>query len=225
MAIHDWPASERPREKLLTKGSQSLSDAELLAIFLRTGCKGKTAIDLARDLLVEFGGLRQILESNQSDFCRAQGLGQAKYAQLQAVMEIARRHLSEYLAREDNLNSPDQVREYLIRQLRHQSREIFAALFLDSQHRLLVYDQIFYGTIDSASIHPREVVKKALDYNAAALIFAHNHPSGVSEPRAADKHITDILQKALRLVDIDVLDHFVIGDGEVVSFAQRGWLN
>ena len=224
MAIHDWPASERPREKLLTKGPQSLSDAELLAIFLRTGCKGRTAIDLARDLLIAFGGLRQILESTQADFCRAQGLGTAKYAQLQAVMEIARRHLSEYLTREDNLNSPDQVREYLIRQLRHQPREIFAALFLDSQHRLLVYDQIFYGTIDSASIHPREVVKKALDYNAAALIFAHNHPSGVSEPSAADKHITRILQKALQLVDIEVLDHFVIGDGEIVSFAQRGWL-
>jgi len=224
MAIHDWPVSERPREKLLTKGPDSLSDAELLAIFLRTGCKGKTAIDLARDLLIEFGGLRQILESTQEAFCKAQGLGDAKYTQLQAVMEMARRHLSEYLTKEDNLNSPDQVREYLIRQLRHQSREIFAALFLDSQHRLLIYDQIFYGTIDSASVHPREVVKKALDYNAAALIFAHNHPSGVAEPSAADKHITTVLQKALRLVDIEVLDHFVIGDGEIISFAQRGWL-
>ena len=224
MAIHNWPAGERPREKLLNKGPQSLSDAELLAIFLRTGCKGKTAVDLARDLLIEFGGLRQILESTRDAFCSAQGLGNAKYTQLQAVMEMARRHLSEYLTKENNLNSPDQVREYLIRQLRHQSREIFAALFLDSQHRLLVYDQIFYGTLDSASIHPREVVKKALDYNAAALIFAHNHPSGVADPSAADKHVTTLLQKALQLVEIEVLDHFVIGDGEVVSFAQRGWL-
>jgi DNA repair protein RadC len=224
MSIHDWPVSERPREKLLIKGPHSLSDAELLAIFLRTGCKGKTAIDLARDLLIEFGGLRQILESTREAFCKTQGLGDAKYTQLQAVMEMARRHLSEYLTKEDNLNSPDQVREYLIRQLRHQSREIFAALFLDSQHRLLMYDQMFYGTIDSASVHPREVVKKALDYNAAALIFAHNHPSGVAEPSAADKHITTVLQKALRLVDIEVLDHFVIGDGEIISFAQRGWL-
>ena len=224
MAIHNWPVSERPREKLLAKGPHSLSDAELLAIFLRTGCKGKTAIDLARDLLVEFGGLRQILESTREVFCSNHGLGDAKYTQLQAVMEMARRHLSEYLVREDNCNSPDQVQEYLIRQLRHQSREIFAALFLDSQHRLLVYDQIFYGTIDSASIHPREVVKKALDYNAAALIFAHNHPSGAAEPSSADKHITVVLQKALKLVDIEVLDHFVIGDGEIISFAQRGWL-
>ena len=224
MAIHDWPASERPREKLLTKGPHSLSDAELLAIFLRTGCKGKTAIDLARGLLVAFGGLRQILESTREDFCSAQGLGDAKYSQLQAVMEMARRHLLEHLTKENNFNCPEQVQEYLIRQLRHQPREIFAALFLDSQHRLLVYDQIFYGTIDSASIHPREVVKKALDYNAAALIFAHNHPSGVAEPSAADKHITTVLQKALRLVDIEVLDHFVIGDGEIISFAQRGWL-
>lgn len=225
MAIQDWPAIERPREKLLVKGPQSLSDAELLAIFLRTGCKGKTAIDLARDLLVEFGGLRQILESTKGAFCSARGLGDAKYTLLQAVMEMARRHLSEYLTKEDNLNSPDQVREYLIRQLRHQSREVFAALFLDSQHRLLVYDPIFYGTIDSASVHPREVVKKALDYNAAALIFAHNHPSGVAEPSAADRQITTVLQKALRLIDIEVLDHFVVGEGEIVSFAQRGWLH
>lgn len=224
MAIHDWPADERPREKLLAKGPSSLSDAELLAIFLRTGCKGKTAIDLARELLVEFGGLRQILESTRETFCKAHGIGDAKYTQLQAIMEMARRHLSEYLIKENTLNSPDQVKEYLIRQLRHQSREVFAALFLDTQHRLLIYDEIFYGTIDSASVHPREVLKKALDYNAAALIFAHNHPSGVAEPSAADKHITAVLQKALQLVDIELLDHFVIGDGDVISFARRGWL-
>lgn len=224
MAIRDWPAAERPREKLLIRGPAALSDAELLAIFLRTGCAGKSAVDLARDLLDEFGGLRPLLEADQSRFCRGQGLGSAKYSQLQAVLEMGRRHLSETLSRGAALNSPALVRDYLSSHLRHRPHEVFAALFLDNQHRLLVYEELFQGTIDGASVYPREVVKRALGHNAAALILAHNHPSGVAEPSQADRRITDRLRDALALVDIRVLDHLVVGDGEIVSFAERGWL-
>lgn len=224
MAITDWPVAERPREKLLAQGPQALSDAELLAIFLRTGVAGKSAVDLARELLSEFGGLRPLLEADRVSFCRALGLGAAKFSQLQAVLEMARRHLSESLARGNALTSPGLVRDYLASQLRHRQQEVFAALFLDSQHRLLAFEELFQGTIDGASVHPREVVKQALAHNAAALILAHNHPSGVAEPSQADRRITRRLQDALELVDIRVLDHMVVGDGQVLSFAERGLL-
>lgn len=224
MSIADWPEAERPREKLLNLGPKALSDAELLAIFLRTGCAGKSAVDLARELLQEYGGLRPLLESSQADFCKGLGLGAAKYAQLQAVLEMARRHLSASMKEGDMLTSPDLVRRYLSAQLRHQPHEIFAALFLDNQNRLIAYDELFFGTIDGASVYPREVVKKAMARNAAAVIFAHNHPSGVAEPSQADKHITDRLQSALDLVGVRVIDHMVVGDKEVVSFAERGLL-
>ncbi len=224
MSIADWPEAERPREKLLNLGPKALSDAELLAIFLRTGCAGKSAVDLARELLQEYGGLRPLLESSQVDFCRGLGLGSAKYAQLQAVLEMARRHLSATMREGDALTSPDLVRRYLSAQLRHQPHEIFAALFLDNQNRLIAYDELFFGTIDGASVYPREVVKKAMARNAAAVIFAHNHPSGIAEPSQADKHITDRLQSALDLVGVRVIDHMVVGDKEVVSFAERGLL-
>ena len=224
MAITDWPVAERPREKLLSRGPQALSDAELLAIFLRTGCAGRSAVDLARELLVQFGGLRPLLEANQQDFCQALGLGQAKYSQLQAVMEIARRHLSESLSRGDSLDSVATVKQYLSAQLRHRLQEIFAVLFLDNQHRLLAYEEMFFGTVDGASVHPREVVKLALRHNAAAVILAHNHPSGVAEPSQADLRITERLQLALEVVDVRVVDHFIVGDGEVLSFAQHGLL-
>lgn len=224
MAITDWPTAERPREKLLSRGPQALSDAELLAIFLRTGCAGKSAVDLARDLIARFGNLRSLLEATQDDFCRALGLGIAKYSQLQAVMEMARRHLSEGLQQGDLLNSADTARQYVRAQLRHQSREVFAVLFLDNQHRLLAYKELFYGTIDGASVYPREVVKQALAQNAAAVILAHNHPSGVAEPSQSDLRLTERLQSALELIDVRVLDHFVVGDTDVVSFAQQGLL-
>ncbi len=223
MAITDWPQAERPREKLLDKGAQALSDAELLAIFLRTGVAGMSAVDLARSLLSGFGGLRPLLEAGQQEFCSRRGLGDAKYAQLQAVLEMARRHLYETLRRNDALCSVQQTREYLRAQLGHCQREVFACLFLDNRHRVLHFEKLFYGTIDSASVHPREVVRHALKANAAAVIFAHNHPSGVAEPSHADEQITRRLQDALSLVDIRVLDHFVVGD-EVVSFAERGLL-
>jgi len=224
MAIRDWPAAERPREKLLTRGPSALSDAELLAIFLRTGCAGKSAVDLARELLAEFGGLRPLLAADRASFCRGQGLGTAKFTQLQAALEMGRRHLSEALARGAALTSPTLVRDYLRSRLRHKTHEVFAALFLDNQHRLLIYEELFQGTIDGASVYPREVVKRALDHNAAALILAHNHPSGLAEPSQADRLITERLRDALGLVDIRVLDHLVVGDGETVSFAERGWL-
>lgn len=224
MTIKDWPACERPREKLLQRGAHYLSDAELLAIFLRTGCAGKSAVDLARELLSQFGSLRALLEASQTQFCRAHGLGQAKYTQLQAVLEMAKRHLAEHLTREQAFTDIDTVRHFLTAQLRHLRHEVFAALFLDNQHRLLHYEELFSGTIDGASVYPREVVRKVLEYNAAAVIFAHNHPSGVAEPSRADRHITGQLQQALALVDVRVLDHFVVGEGEIVSFAERGWL-
>lgn len=224
MSIAQWPEAERPREKLLSRGPAALSDAELLAIFLRTGCAGKSAVDLARDLLNDFGGLRPLLEARQEDFCRGLGLGSAKFAQLQAVLEMGRRHLSATLETGDLLTSPDLVRQYLSAQLRHRPHEVFAVLFLDNQHRLRCFDELFQGTIDGASVYPREVVKRALAHNAAAVILAHNHPSGVAEPSASDRRITKRLQEALDLVGVRVLDHMVVGDGEVVSFAERGWL-
>ncbi len=224
MAIKDWPADERPREKLLLKGADALTDAELLAIFLRTGTKGKSAVDLARELLDDFGSLKALLESDQQRFCQANGLGAAKYAQLQAVMQMAKRHFEEVIQRGNALTSPDMTRAYLSSQLRGYSYEVFACLFLDNQHRVLRFEELFHGTIDAAVVYPREVAKKALMHNSAAVIFAHNHPSGINEPSEADKQITERLNKALGLFDIRVLDHFIIGDGRPFSFAEHGLL-
>lgn len=222
MAITDWLESERPREKLLHRGADALSDAELLAIFLRTGTRGKTAVDLARDLLNRFGGLRTLLEADINQFCKGEGLGLAKYAQLQATTEMARRHLMEKLHRGDVLESPNHTKQFLQSKLRDYPHEVFACLFLDNRHRVIQFEELFRGTINAASVHPREVVKKALDHNAAAVILTHNHPSGIAEPSDADRHITRQLVRALELVDIRVLDHLVVGDGETVSFAERG---
>ena len=223
-SIRDWPANERPREKLLSAGPATLSDAELLAIFLRTGIPGKTAVDLARELLQAWGGLRPLLDAGQAEFCGHHGLGAAKYAQLQAVLEMARRHLQEQLHREDVLENPDATRRYLTSRLRHLGHEVFACLFLDNRHRVIAFEELFRGTIDGASVHPREVVKRTLHHNAAALILAHNHPSGVAEPSRADIGLTRRLTDALALIDARVLDHVVIGDGAPVSFAERGLL-
>ncbi|MDT8385211.1 MAG: DNA repair protein RadC [Gammaproteobacteria bacterium] len=222
MPITDWPLQERPREKLLQRGAASLSDAELLAIFLRTGVPGKTAVDLARDLLTRFGSLRALLNADLKQFCEGEGLGQAKYAQLQATVEMARRHFSEILQRGSALENPAQTRDYLMARLRDYSFEVFSCLYLDNRHRVIQFEELFRGTINGASVHPREVVKKALGHNAAAVIFAHNHPSGVAEPSAADREITRQLTAALALVDVRVLDHVVVGDGATVSFAERG---
>src|SRR3990172_7706328 len=224
MPITDWPDHERPRERLLQNGAGTLSDAELLAIFLRTGVRGKTAVDLARDLLQNFGGLRALLNADYKEFCQGHGLGAAKYVHLQAVLEMGKRHLREKLVRGDALTSSAATRDYLMARLREYEHEVFACLFLDNRHRIISFDELFTGTIDGASVHPREVVKRALGHNASAVIFAHNHPSGVAEPSRADEHITRQLREALALVEIRVLDHLVIGDGEVISFAERGLL-
>ncbi|MES9926092.1 MAG: DNA repair protein RadC [Candidatus Thiodiazotropha endolucinida] len=224
MPITDWPIDERPREKLLQRGSESLSDAELLAIFLRTGVAGQTAVDLARSLLAEFGGLRHLLNADQRRFCKSRGLGMAKYTQLQAVLEMARRYLHEQLESSGSLTAPEQTQDYLRARLRHYAYEVFSCLFLDNRHRVIRYEELFRGTIDGANVHPREVVRRALELNAAALIFAHNHPSGIAEPSRADRQITQRLKDALALVDIRVLDHIVIGEGEAVSLAERGMI-
>jgi len=224
MPIADWPSQEKPREKLLLKGPAALSDAELLAIFLRTGTRGLTAVDLARELLGKFDGLRPLLETDARDLCNVRGLGMAKYVQLKAALELGRRYLEAGLKRDAVLNNPQQTRDYLKSRLRAYPHEVFACLFLDNRHRIIGFEELFTGTIDGASVHPREVVKRGLFHNAAALIFAHNHPSGIAEPSEADQAITTRLKEALGLVDIRVLDHFVIGDKEVVSFAERGLL-
>lgn len=222
MGIRQWPADERPREKLLARGAEALSDAELLAIFLRTGVAGRTAVDLARDLLTRFGSLRGLLTADRRRACEAPGLGDAKYCQLQAALEIARRFYGETAGPGTVLGTPTQVRDMLVARLRDRPHEVFACLFLDNRNRLIAYRELFRGTIDGATVHPREVVREALERGAAAVIFAHNHPSGVAEPSAADHAITRRLREALALVDIRVLDHMVIGDGQAVSFAERG---
>jgi len=224
LPITDWPISERPREKLLTRGAHSLSDAELLAIFLRTGITGKTAVDLARELLSEYGGLRPLLNADQQRFCQSHGLGQAKFALLQATLEMGRRHLQEKLSKGDALSSPQAALNFLSSQLRDYHHEVFACLFLDNRHRVISFREISHGTINGASVHPRTVVKQALSENAAAVILSHNHPSGVSEPSQADQQLTKRLSEALSLIDVRVLDHIVIGDGEHYSFTEHGLL-
>jgi len=222
MAITDWPELERPREKLLDRGPEALSDAELLAIFLRTGVPGKTAVDVARDLLSRFGSLRDLLAAGADELCQVPGIGEAKYVQLQAGLEMGRRYLAERLVRGEPLSSTADTRQFLQAQLRDRQNEVFCVLFLDNRHRVLVFEELFQGTLNGTAVYPREVVKQALKYNAAAVILAHNHPSGVAEPSRADEQLTSRLKEALALVDIRLLDHLVIGDGEIVSFSERG---
>ncbi len=224
MAIHQWPADERPRERLLARGAAGLSDAELLAIFLRTGIAGRSAVDLARDLLIEFGSLRALLKASQADFSRAKGLGPAKYAQLQAVLELARRHLAEELPERDLLNAPEAIHRYLVARLREEPQEVFLGLFLDSQLKLIASEELARGSISAAQVYPREVVKAALRLGAAAVVFAHNHPSGHPQPSTQDRALTERLKTALATVDVRLLDHFVVGEGEPVSLAALGWI-
>lgn len=224
MSISSWPEAERPREKLRLKGASALSDAELLAIFLRTGTSGSTAVDIARELLIEFDGLRSLVNSDERQFCNKKGLGPAKYVQIQAAIELGRRYLESGLQNSDVLTNTQATRNYLLSKLCAYSHEVFACLFLDNRHRIIVFEELFRGTIDGASVYPREVVKRALQHNAAALIFAHNHPSGIAEPSEADRHITKKLKQALEIVDIRVLDHVVIGDNYAVSMAELGMI-
>jgi DNA repair protein RadC len=224
MSIKLWPSAEKPREKLLAKGAASLSDAELIAISLRIGVKGETAVDLARRALQHFGSLRKFIEADLSSFCQIRGLGPTKYTELQAAFELMRRHLHETLVTGDALNSPQETRGYLTAQIRAYQHEVFACLFLDSRNRVLGFEKLFHGSLTSANVYPRELVKRALFYNAAAVIFAHNHPSGTAEPSQADIEITLQLKQALELIQVQVFDHFIIGNGQTFSFAERGLL-
>jgi DNA repair protein RadC len=223
MRITEWPESERPREKLLARGADALSDAELLAIFLRTGVAGKSAVDLARELLNRHGGLRSLVAAGAAAWSGEKGLGRAKFAQLQAARELGRRLLDAKMRERDPLTSPAQAREYLLFQLRDRTQEIFACLFLDTKHRVIAFEEMFRGTLDGAAVHPREVVKAALGHNAAAVIAAHNHPSGVAEPSRADELLTRRLKDALALVEIRLLDHLIVGES-VTSLAEQGLL-
>lgn len=222
MAITDWPASERPREKLLELGVAALSDAELLAIFLRVGVTGKSAVDLARDLLTQFGSLNNIFAAPLYELTQVNGIGSSKYAQLQAIFEMSRRALNEQMQRKDILSSPQQVRDYLCLKLGSLTREVFMVLFLDAQNRIITTEEMFTGTLTQTSVYPREVVKRALYHNAASVIFAHNHPSGVAEQSVADEMMTTELKKALATVDVRVLDHFIVAGNSTLSFVEHG---
>lgn len=224
MAITDWPEGERPREKLMQQGVAVLSDAELLAIFLRVGVTGKSAVDLARDLLTRFGSLNGIFSATLQEISQISGMGTSKYAQLQAIFEMSRRALKEEMQIRDVLSSPRQVRDYLCLKLGGLTREVFMVLFLDAQNRVLAQEELFSGTLTQTSVYPREVVKRALHHNAASVIFAHNHPSGVAQQSKADEMLTAALKQALALVDIRVLDHFVVAGNTTLSFAEQGLL-
>ena len=222
--IKDWPEHERPREKLLHQGANSLSDAELLAIFLRTGVKGSHVVDLARQLLLQFGSISAIFAADRFSFCQKQGLGLAKYVQLQACLEMSKRYLAEQLPEQTALTSSAATRNYLIAELRAEHNEVFAALLLDSQHQIIGFERLFSGTLDSATIYPRVVVELALKQQAAAVILCHNHPSGVAQPSVADQKITQRLIDALRLIDVNVLDHIIVAQHQSYSFAEHGKL-
>lgn len=224
MSISQWPANERPRERLLRQGAGALSDAELLAIILCHGGKGRSAVDVARELLNQFNGLRGILTTNATVFCAGPGLGLAKYCQLQSAAELGRRYLRETMNHRQAIVHSKDAEDFIIADLRDCAQEVFAALFLDNRHRVIQFEHLFYGTIHSASVYPREVVKRALHHNAAAMIVAHNHPSGIAEPSESDKQITECLKKSLALVDVKLLDHLIVGDNQAVSLAERGFL-
>ena len=222
MKIKEWPDNERPREKLLHNGANTLSDAELLALFLRVGTREKNAVELARDLLKHSGGLRALLDMSVSDMQKHKGLGLAGIAMIKAIMELGHRYLRASVDRGDVMDCPDTTRQYINMQLRGHQHEVFACLFLDNQHRIIRFEKMFNGTINSANVHAREIVKRALQLNAAAVIFAHNHPSGTAEPSRADETLTNHLTGALKIIDVRVLDHIIIGDHECSSFAEQG---
>jgi DNA repair protein RadC len=222
--MKDLPAAARPREKLLAHGPAALADAELVALLLRTGMKGKGVLALADELVTSFRGVAGLLHSQADDFRRIKGLGPAKRAELAAVMELARRALAQQLRRAPAFDSPAKVKDFVGLQLGQLGHEVFAVMFLDAQHRLIEWRELFQGTLTQTSVYPREVVRHALALNAGAVILAHNHPSGLAEPSRADEYLTQSLKAALQLVDVRVLDHLVVGTGHVVSFAERGLL-
>jgi len=223
MAISDWPVEERPRERLLTLGAGALSDAELLAVLLRTGVRGKNAVELGRDLLQQFGSITRLLEEGPAR-AKLKGLGEAKRAQFAAAIELARRSTKEELKTGTALTSPGAVRDYLRLAIGARPHEVFVCIWLDAQHRVIKFEEPFQGTLTQTSVYPREIVKAALACNAAAVIFAHNHPSGVAQPSQADELLTHNLRDALALIEVKVLDHFIIAGNQAISFAERGLL-
>ena len=222
--LKDWPSSEKPREKLIIRGAKSLTDAELLAIFLRTGVKGCHVVDLAKQLLNSFGSIAEIYRSSAEDFCKMHGLGMAKYVQLQACLEMTKRFLAEELKQGQTLSSSQMSKDFLIGELRNETQEVFTVLFLNNQHQVIAFERLFYGTINASAVYPRIVIEKAIKHRSTAVIFAHNHPSGVAEASLADKQITLRLQKALNLIDITVLDHMIVAGHLCYSFAEHGLL-
>ena len=224
MGIRDWPAAERPREKLIELGAEALSDAELLAIFLRVGVVGKSAVDLARDLLTQFGSLNGIFAAGEHELSQVHGIGTSKYVQLQAIFEMSRRALTEQLQVRDVLASPQAVRDYLVLRLGSLAKEVFLVLFLDTQNRLVATEEMFSGSLKETSVYPREVIKRALHHNAASVIFAHNHPTGIAKQSSADELLTKQLKQALALVDVQVLDHFIVAGNQTLSFSHKGLL-
>jgi DNA repair protein RadC len=224
MSIKLWPEGERPREKLLKFGPAHLSDAELLAIFLRTGIPGKSAIDLAREMLLQFGNLQQLLQASQQQFCQLPGMGPAKYVQLQASLEMSKRFFHDAIREQDVMSNPGACQRFLQNALANRPYEVFACLFLDTQNRVLQFEELFRGTLDGASVYPREVVRRVLELNAASIILSHNHPSGALTPSQADRQLTERLKQALGLIDVRVLDHFIVTRHGTLSFAERGLL-
>jgi DNA repair protein RadC len=222
MGINEWPEDQRPRERLIKFGAAALSDAELLAVFLRVGVKGKSAVDLGREMLSKFGSLTALFSASTAEFSAIHGLGHAKYAQFHAALELAKRAISEELKISTSLSSPNAVKNYLQLLIGNKSYESFAVLFLDIKNRLILSEELFRGTLSHANVYPREVVKAGLLHNAASIILAHNHPSGSCEPSQADISLTNTLKQALALVDIRVLDHFIIANPHVYSFAEHG---
>jgi DNA repair protein RadC len=224
MSIKNWPADDRPREKLIERGAAALSDAELLAIFLRIGIPGASAVDLAREALQRFGSLTALTQASMADFCEIKGFGEAKYVQLQACVELARRALGETLSAESALATPEAMKDFLRLTLANERAEVFGVLFLDAQHRKLAFEILFRGTLSQASVYPREIVKAALKHNAAGVVLAHNHPSGHAEPSHQDIQLTAAIKQALATVDVQVIDHIIVAKQEAISFVERGLL-
>lgn len=222
LSIKDWPTNEQPRSKFLNLGPDSLSDAELLAIFLHSGTKGKSAVDLARELIVKFSSLRGLLECSKHEFCQIEGLGIARYVLLQAVLEMGRRHLFQQLKSNPIVKNSNRMKDFLLAELRHLKQEVLAGVFLDNACRVIHYDVLARGTLSETSVYPREIIKDCLKHNAAALVLAHNHPSGVTQPSAADLHLTENIQQSLKVIDVSLIDHVIVGDGQTFSFAEQG---
>ncbi|HYK25247.1 MAG TPA: DNA repair protein RadC [Steroidobacteraceae bacterium] len=224
MPIRDWPKSERPRERLIARGPEALSDAELLAVIIGSGLRGRSALDVARQLIAAFGSIRGLLQADSRECLRTPGLGPARFALLRAGVELARRHHLDVLQARPVVPSERPLREFLLAQLRDRPYEVFCCLHLDSRHRLITFEELFRGTVDGAAVHPRELVRQAVAHNSTAVILVHNHPSGVAEPSHADELITRRVRDSLALIDVRVLDHIIVGDGTCVSFAERGLL-